>query len=471
MDEFTLPTDPLAQPFDFGSAQTPPFVQPKTPQGGMDRKQAMKLAIMLPLAMKAGPGAIQGLLQGFAQAEQQQYTRGRQSAQDTDLAAQRQAQQQYQQQQIQNARLTQQRQFMGDYTKGLEGLDTPEAIDAYTKLYGAQAGAYGISPDQLGTLAAPYKEPSRLQKRAVENYVKKLKSEYGEKWAETASQFTHTVPGFDKPLTFAELQQATGMAPDPSAPKTSADTMKADTPEKAHLVAFAQARGKTVGQLTDAELREATKQFRQADDRPVDPTLAALRDIQLQNARNAPALPPRVSQQVQSQAKAFDTNQVVKNTQTIAEAAQFVQSLDPNTKNPAEDQALIYAFAKAMDPNSVVREGEYATVQKYAQSWLQSFGFNAARVLTNTEFLTPQARANMKSTILKRFRAAQGQYNAVRDSYAGKINKLTGGTDGADYLTGYDTAFPQDPSAPGVTVQPARGGSARPAAGANPFRR
>ena len=41
MDEFTLPTDPLAQPFDFGSAQTPPFVQPKTPQGGMDRKQAM----------------------------------------------------------------------------------------------------------------------------------------------------------------------------------------------------------------------------------------------------------------------------------------------------------------------------------------------------------------------------------------------------------------------------------------------
>ena len=51
-------------------------------------------------------------------------------------------------------------------------------------------------------------------------------------------------------------------------------------------------------------------------------------------------------------------------------------------KNPTStnDQALIYAFAKAMDPTSSVREGEYATVQKYAQSFANQLGFDVNRL-------------------------------------------------------------------------------------------
>jgi hypothetical protein len=70
----------------------------------------------------------------------------------------------------------------------------------------------------------------------------------------------------------------------------------------------------------------------------------------------------------------FDNEPIVKNYNIIAEGKAFVDSISNNTQNPADQQGLIYAFAKAMDPNSVVREGEYATVQKYAQSWAQSCG-------------------------------------------------------------------------------------------------
>ena len=112
------------------------------------------------------------------------------------------------------------------------------------------------------------------------------------------------------------------------------------------------------------------------ESKPPDPTLDAIRQLTLQNMRNAPvsALPPRVQTRVDAKARGFDALPIVKTTQKMAEAVAFADSLNANTTNPADDQALIYAFAKAMDPDSVVREGEYATVQKYAQSWAECSG-------------------------------------------------------------------------------------------------
>jgi len=140
----------------------------------------------------------------------------------------------------------------------------------------------------------------------------------------------------------------------------------------------------------------------------------------------------------------FKGDAIVKRFNTANEALQFINTLNINTKNPADDQALIYAFAKAMDPDSVVREGEYATVQKYAQSWLSSFGFNAARVLSNTEFLTPQSRQNMKNTIAARVAPMQKQYQNLRANYVDMM-KRAGGTE-AD-LPNYTGAFVEAPPA------------------------
>jgi hypothetical protein len=174
--------------------------------------------------------------------------------------------------------------------------------------------------------------------------------------------------------------------------------------------------------------------------------------------RDAQANDARTQGRVDRMSRGFDQLPLVKTTQKMSEAVAFANSLDPHTKNPGDDQALIYAFAKAMDPDSVVREGEYATVQKYAQSWAESQGFNAARIFSNTTFLTPDARKNMKATIQQKFKAGKAQYDAARESYTGRINRATGREDGGDDLTDYGAAFPKD-------AAPAGAGSGAPKVG------
>lgn len=174
-----------------------------------------------------------------------------------------------------------------------------------------------------------------------------------------------------------------------------------------------------------------------------DPTLAALSALTLKNAQqNVGQLPYKTQQRVDMKSRSFDQQPVVKRVQTMAEAVDFAKGMDPKTNNPADDQALIYAFAKAMDPDSVVREGEYATVQKYAQSWASSLGFNAARIFSNTPFLTEQARGNMKRTIEAKFNATKTQYENLRSSYGKQIDAITGLKDGAERLVDYGGAFP-----------------------------
>lgn len=143
----------------------------------------------------------------------------------------------------------------------------------------------------------------------------------------------------------------------------------------------------------------------------------------------------------------FDTNAITKKYNIVAEATQFANSIDPKTKNPADHIALVYAFAKAMDPDSVVREGEYATVKKYAQSWLQQFGFDALRVVDNQGFLTETAMKNLQSTITSRAKPVVQQYQNLRQETIRKMNVVTGGSNGGDYLIDYGGAFPSPPPA------------------------
>ena len=98
---------------------------------------------------------------------------------------------------------------------------------------------------------------------------------------------------------------------------------------------------------------------------------------------------------------------------------------------------------RSRDPESVVREGEYATVAKYAQSWKDNFGFDAMRILSsNTPILTPEARKNLKTTITSRYQASRGSYDTLQRSYTSQINTATGLADGGDRLTDYAGLFP-----------------------------
>lgn len=118
---------------------------------------------------------------------------------------------------------------------------------------------------------------------------------------------------------------------------------------------------------------------------------------------------------------------VVKQYTTAGPGWSFMSSIKSDTKNPADDIGMIYAFAKIMDPESVVREGEYATVQKYAQQWAASFGFNAARIFSNTKFLTARALDNMKATAKGKFDALKRAHDSAKTTYDQRISDLRAG--------------------------------------------
>lgn len=152
------------------------------------------------------------------------------------------------------------------------------------------------------------------------------------------------------------------------------------------------------------------------------------------------SLPTHVQTRVQGIAGQFDAEQAVKNYQTSAEAIDAVRSAG---SSPTDDQSRIYAFAKVMDPNSVVREGEYKTVQDYSQSLLERVGFKARRVFDNSGFLTNEARGFMLTTLDNRLNSSKKAFDNIYKEYGRRIDKVTGKSDGTDYITDYSQAFNQ----------------------------
>lgn len=136
----------------------------------------------------------------------------------------------------------------------------------------------------------------------------------------------------------------------------------------------------------------------------------------------------------------FDNEQIVKDYNAATTQYQLMNSLGVNGKNPGDDIAFIYAFAKLMDPNSVVREGEYATIQKYAQSLLTKTELNAVRTVKNSNFLSAEAKQNLLNTAKAKLNVFQQQYGSLQSQYQARIDNVQGG--GFNSLTNYGAAYP-----------------------------
>lgn len=156
----------------------------------------------------------------------------------------------------------------------------------------------------------------------------------------------------------------------------------------------------------------------------------------------------------------FDNEPQVKNFQMVQSAKDLVNSLPDDTKNPTDDQALIYAFAKVMDPGSVVREGEYNTVQRYSQSWAQQYGSSVSNAVLGQGFLTPEARKNIKKTIDTKYNVEKSSYDSLRNSYINNINKVAGVSVANDLLPEYTVAIPEAPVPTGTDVRMYKDGKA-----------
>lgn len=145
--------------------------------------------------------------------------------------------------------------------------------------------------------------------------------------------------------------------------------------------------------------------------------------------------PAQINSTINSIAGAFDNEPIVKSYNTVQEGFQTIKSIGINTQSPADDIAFIYAFAKIMDPNSVVREGEYNTIQKYAQTWADNFGFSAKRIFSNSNFLTPQAKQNMLNALQPKVTTITNQYQNLSNQYNRRIEEARAG--GFQSITDY----------------------------------
>ncbi len=113
--------------------------------------------------------------------------------------------------------------------------------------------------------------------------------------------------------------------------------------------------------------------------------------------------------------KEFDAQPEVKNFRVISTAARQLNSLTTGTPSAQKDISIVYAYMRANDPNSVVREGEFATAQNAAS--LPDTVRNQINKVISGQRLNPEQRANMVKTI-KQIAAASGErFATVSDNY------------------------------------------------------
>jgi len=142
---------------------------------------------------------------------------------------------------------------------------------------------------------------------------------------------------------------------------------------------------------------------------------------------------------INSIANSFDNEQIVKDYNQATSQYQLMSSIGSKTSSPGDDIAFVYAFAKIMDPNSVVREGEYNTVQKYAQSFLDAKTLEAIRLVKNTNFLSADAKQQLLNAAGAKMKVIETQYDNIYNQYQNRINNVQSG--GYNTITDYSQAF------------------------------
>lgn len=138
----------------------------------------------------------------------------------------------------------------------------------------------------------------------------------------------------------------------------------------------------------------------------------------------------------------FNSSPIVKNFNVIQQsnlaAKGVMDSIEsrPDKKATAgDDMTLMYLFAKAQDPNSVVRESEYANVADYFSSLPQNIQFQLSRVYKNTPDgrLTDESRKNVVRGLNTLYDSNKQQYDQFKSSKTSQINNIAG-KDVANYF-------------------------------------
>ena len=273
--------------------------------------------------------------------------------------------------------------------------------------------------------------------------------------------------------------------------KPPASGFKANTPAEMRVAAYAKAQGKRVEDLTVEELDQAKgeggsegasdfdrhlqrhyaavveqlgrpltkaekvseelkarKSFNQVDDKPADPLLQEIRALTASNLRNAKLSP---AQESAARALADDFTRDTKDYQVRLDSLLTMREV-MTAPSAAGDIALVFAFMKLQDPNSAVRETEYANAQNAAG--VPERIRNLYNKLKDGEFLSESQRKDFLGQSQNIFRAARSKYQITRSSYEKKAQMR--GIDPQYVITDYDALLGAGDSPAGAkaTVDP-----------------
>jgi hypothetical protein len=125
--------------------------------------------------------------------------------------------------------------------------------------------------------------------------------------------------------------------------------------------------------------------------------------------------------------KEFLGNDEVKDFRKVTNATRQIVTLMQGEGSPMGDLGGIFTFMKSLDPTSVVREGEQASVQNAAG--IPENVRNYYNRLATGKRLSPEQRADMVNTALNLYGSRAQSYNTFANTYRGLVADAGGDPD------------------------------------------
>lgn len=133
-----------------------------------------------------------------------------------------------------------------------------------------------------------------------------------------------------------------------------------------------------------------------------------------------------VQKRVDSYSDDYSKNPNVQSAFKFAPLLRQYGTVKVSDLSSSQRQGIISDYAKALDPDSVVREWEYATVAKYSSSFWEKTLSEINQFLSGNGTLSDAAAQKVIDAIKSRGKNYVEQEKNVRNQYIEKINRATG---------------------------------------------
>lgn len=319
------------------------------------------------------------------------------------------------------------------------------AMPNLMKVFGQEAMAYGQPAVQMAQATI-----TGRQKKQVEAYVEAaLKTAYiaDNPDADPEMQLPeHVARILGKPS--ARLSEVQSFAQLPVGKPAGKTRVPAAVGSFEHFI-----QSKYGDNPTPDQILEGRKLYGQSDDRPI--------------TVNTGVNDSRINSRIDRITSAFNSSPLVKEFNEVQAQHQTISQVVNSQWSGPGDMSVVFAFMKALDPNSVVRETEYANAAKSGNifsGWAARF--NGA-LNPNGGFLSDSVKQDFLRTIEARMGVKRAQYENLRKQTVQKIDRIKSGAPetGEEAVTDYGAAFPAPPNPNAPQPRPGTNPPKR-----NPFR-